>query len=74
METELICTRTPKCGFRAYEEYFVDKKRFSPGICPNCGGPISVVEKGTDNIQSNLHVAMLDDPKHRPGSIIREVV
>ena len=38
----LICTN-PQCGFRVHENYFEEKTRFVPGICPRCAGAIMVV-------------------------------
>ncbi len=46
---EIICARTATCTFRVHADYFKDKVRFTAGICPNCGGPVHVVEEGTDN-------------------------
>lgn len=48
---EVICNRnqTGGCGFRVHDRYFEEKiKRFSPGVCPRCAGPVIVVESGTD--------------------------
>jgi hypothetical protein len=50
MNLDVICTRAPAggCGFRADDRYFETKRRFRPGVCPRCNGPIVVVERDTD--------------------------
>lgn len=45
---EIICSRRGTCGFRADSGYFERKTRFHPGSCPRDGGPLMVVEDGTD--------------------------
>lgn len=43
---ELICERG--CGLRVHDRYFLDKTQFTAGICPNCNGPIKIVDDHTD--------------------------
>lgn len=45
------------CSFRVHDRYFTDKLRFVPGVCPNCGGQVHVVDPFTDD-RSRTH--MLD--------------
>lgn len=45
--SQIICANAPHCGFRVGDRYFQVKKRFSPGICPNCNGAVVVVEPYT---------------------------
>ncbi len=53
MDYDIICSQVlaSRCGFRAHKRYFVEKKRFAPGVCPrtNCGSPVLVVEKATNH-------------------------
>ena len=60
---ELICGRTPNCGFRAHDRYFVEKPRFAVNICPRCNGPVEVVEDFTDRLV--LGASVDPDPASR---------
>jgi len=37
------CTRET-CAFVVHDRYFADKVKFTPGICPNCGGVLKVTD------------------------------
>lgn len=52
-DLQVICGRTPRCGFRVNEHYFAGKPRFSRSSCPSCGGPLQVVAWGTDTASSH---------------------
>jgi len=52
------CTR-PTCGFVVGDTYFIEKTRFAPGICPNCGGVLHVVDPYTER-RSATHVLQVD--------------
>ena len=39
-----------KTGFRVDADYFKNKKRFTPGIDPNDGHSVSIVDAWTENI------------------------
>ena len=45
----IICDRTETCGFRVHGTYFAEKKHFSAGVCPRCGGPVRIVKPYTDD-------------------------
>ena len=47
---QIICGRVPKCGFRVHDRYYVEKQRFPRQICPNCNGPIQIVDDNTDHV------------------------
>lgn len=59
METEVVCGRKVpgSCGFRVNDRYFSAKPRFSRHVCPNCGGPLAVVRRGTDDVISGASVS-----------------
>jgi len=42
------------CGFVVHDRYFADKPRFTPGICPACGGNLHVVDPFTET-KSTTH-------------------
>ena len=46
-EPHLACSR-PTCGFRVPPRYFELKPRFSPGLCPTCGGMVRAVDPFTE--------------------------
>jgi len=48
-DNQIICGRQPRCGFRVNEHYFAGKPRFNRSACPSCGGPLAVVDFGTDS-------------------------
>jgi len=56
------CTR-PTCGFVVGDSYFAEKPRFSPGICPACGGVVEVVLPYTTT--RSLTHALQNDPRER---------
>jgi len=62
MDHEIVCTQIflANCGFRAPDRYFADKPRFAPGVCPRCGNPVTVVEKGTNNEVATKIVSLTD--------------
>lgn len=66
---EIICLRRETCAFRVHEDYFKQKTRFSAGSCPVCGGPLRVVQAGTDNHAANM--VLQGDPDR---SRFREIV
>jgi len=66
---QFICGRNPRCAFRADERYFIDKPRFAPGICPNCGGPIDIVHAFTDDIIRDAVISQLNTKVSRAGEI-----
>lgn len=45
---QIICGRTPSCGFRAHDRYYLENLKFARHICPNCNGPIKIVRDNTD--------------------------
>jgi len=47
MEVQIICDR--KCGFRVHRDYFHQKQKFDHTSCPRCGGPLKIVDEGTDS-------------------------
>jgi len=55
------CTRDT-CGFVVHDRYFAEKQRFTPGICPNCGGvlmvtdPFSMTKSLTHKLQTDPRV------------------
>ena len=53
---QIICARTSSCGFRVHERYFYEKPQFHKSACPRCGGPLRVVDFGTDNISEGQRV------------------
>ena len=63
MEIQIICGRNPRCGFRVDAGYFERKVRFIPGVCPNCGGPVALVQAYTDQIVNSA--ALGRDPYDR---------
>lgn len=67
---QLICGRVPKCSFRAEDRYFIEKTRFAPGICPNCGGPINIVRAFTDDVIAGLRMALVDTQNEMAGAIL----
>lgn len=52
------CTN-PQCGFVVGDTYFTEKTRFVPGICPNCGGVVQVVDPFTTT-KSFTHALQVD--------------
>ncbi len=62
MRYELICAQHSlgRCGFRVHQRYFIEKTRFSPGICPRCGNPVKVVTPGTNDIVPGMMVSLID--------------
>jgi len=66
---EIICGRTPNCGFRVHSRYYIEKQRFSPGICARCNGPIKIVEDHSDVAVGGVY--MSTDPKESPGAILQ---
>jgi len=66
---QFICGREPKCAFRADERYFIDKTRFNPGVCPNCGGPVAIVTAYTDNVIRGAVVALVNTTTARAGEM-----
>ena len=67
---EFICSRG--CGFRVHDRYFRDKPQYSPGICPRCNGPVSVVHDGQDSHVPGYHVLLRDEGNHSAGDIVAE--
>ena len=43
---ELLCPG--RCGFRVPANYYEGHPAFTPGVCPNCGLIVDVVEAGTN--------------------------
>lgn len=39
----------PLCGFLAAGDYFEEKTRFTPGVCPRCSGRVVVVAPFTQD-------------------------
>lgn len=66
---QFICGRNPRCAFRADERYFIDKPRFHPGVCPNCGGPVDIVEAYTDHVIHDAVVAIANTATVRAGEM-----
>lgn len=61
--------RCLKCAFRVHDTYFIEKKdRFAPGICPNCGSPIYVVDPYTDDPVPGAKLET--DPKGKTGHVV----
>lgn len=52
------CAGNPRCSFRVHDRYFMDKKQFIPGNCPNCGSAIDVVLPYTDIGSSTHHLGI----------------
>lgn len=71
-EVEIACAN-PTCGFRAHADYFEDKPRFYPSVCPrvDCGGATVVVHRGTNNPVAGARMALPFNPDgDRPGAVI----
>ena len=56
-EYQITCKR-PLCSFRVPENYFEVKPRFSAGQCPVDGGPLQVVDSGTDNLAVGVRLEL----------------
>lgn len=65
---ELICSRSG-CAFRVHERYFREKSRFMPGICPNCSGPIRIVQDHTDTLVVGRRIET-DPGEHNFGLVV----
>lgn len=46
------------CAFVVHDRYFADKQRFTPGICPNCGSPVEVVDPFTTRVSRTHHLGI----------------
>jgi hypothetical protein len=46
---QVMCGRTPNCGFRVHDRYYVEKPQFARNICARCNGPILIVADDTDD-------------------------
>lgn len=64
---------SPTCGFVVGETYFTEKTRFTPGICPRCGGVVQVVNPYTTQL-SATHILQIDPRERAYGRVVgREV-
>lgn len=68
MQNHLRCARAD-CGFVVHDRYFNDKARFSPGICPACGGVVNVVDAFTTRI-STTHRLEVDPRQEEYRSVV----
>ena len=50
--------RCRKCAFVVHDQYFLDKIRFTPGVCPNCGGLVDVCVAYQDTPASGYHLGV----------------
>lgn len=69
LREELWCTVGQGHGFRVPADYFVQKVRFYPGMCPECGAIVSVVDAGT-NIVLEHRMVDTDRESRTAGHII----
>lgn len=69
-DNHIRCTRGG-CGFVVGDTYFTEKTRFTPGICPNCGGVVEVVVPFTTT-RSLTHRLQVD-PRERSFRRVVEV-
>lgn len=67
----IICGARISCGFRVGPDYFRDKTRFAPGICPRCNGPINIVDAYTEDIAAGVTMS-LRKPEEGGGQILVE--
>lgn len=45
---QVVCANG--CGFRVHDRYYEDKKRFAPGMCARCNGPLLIVKPFTNEV------------------------
>lgn len=70
---QVICGRITPCGFRVGPRYFVEKRhKFVPGICPRCGGPLSIVKAFTDTLAPG-YVMVVDPQSPDAGAVFPSV-
>ena len=67
----IICGASPRCGFRVHQDYFREKTRFMPGICPSCGGPIRIVDAYTERVAVGMSMKLSGEPGIQ-GQIVNE--
>lgn len=49
--------RCQSCSFVVHDQYFQDKNRFQPGVCPHDGGVLFVVEPFTnDRVSKHIDI------------------
>jgi len=65
----IICGALVNCGFRVHDQYFRQKPRFAPGVCPRCNGPIKIVEAYTENVVAGARMS-LEKPEDGGGQIL----
>jgi len=56
----LVCQRGVRlgtCGFRVHDQYYRDKSRFTPGICPNCGGVVVACSPWDDMPDASVRIS-----------------
>lgn len=69
---EIICGRVPRCPFRVHDRYFEERRdRFPASHCPNCGGPIEVVEAYTDTKIGGAAIEIWDSQGNLSGRVHR---
>lgn len=59
------------CAFVVGDTYFVEKTRFSPGICPACGGVLAVVDPYTMDVSTTHRLQV--DPRARSYRRVVEI-
>jgi len=64
--------RCQTCAFVVHDQYFIDKKNFQPGICPNDGGVVQVVQPFTNTWVPGASL-MADPESHAFGHVVIEV-
>jgi len=69
MEYEIIGTRESS-GFRVPADYFERKHRFAPTCVPHEGGPLAVVEAGTDKVVVGAVIQGGDSGSRERGRVV----
>jgi len=68
MEQQIRCAN--RCGFRVHTRYFVEKKRFAPGMCPRCESPTIIVEAFTDTPVNGAYVDLKTGIVKQPDPVV----
>lgn len=64
----IICGAQVPCGFRVGEDYYREKRRFMPGVCARCNGPVRIVTAYTENDAPGVEMDL------RNGAIVNSPV
>ena len=67
----IICGAAIPCGHRVDSGYYIRKRRFSPGMCANCNGPLRYVKAYTLTDVSGLEMTLTQTETGPPvGSVV----